>query len=607
MTLPSPSHAASLALALVLLASPANAGEVQVIRDPSAVKAFQERAARLRAAQVTPDALARHFPRRRYLGPEDVETLASNRPVSVAFLRRTAQDASQELGQRLKAASALARLDPAAGLKCFEAALGAEPPAEAWLAFAQALGSVNVPLEDPEGRFQALLTPLLRHSNPELRETAWWALSRLPATPALEALCLEATPAAERAEERSAWANTLGDLGLSARAVEALRRCAKEEPKRERRRAYAEALVDLAQRCEETRSAALEALAKVVPLLDDGGRRYVSYLLAKPDLARESLPILRREAARGEQAAARALLCLAPPAEAKRTLQALLAAPRDPEEEVELLLCIAETRPLTAEAARQLLALLPEQPRDFLQLLTLARAGTPEARARVTKALTQGRVPAEERVALWWGQLGWGWPELLKPFVEAKVLPSLPAQLGPALLRSFEDSPLGAPTPGGLVALLQQLGAAYAYDAEAGVIPPPHGQLVRDLIEATKALELDWVGQLATTQQSPRTELGVISRGRLYKVEVQVEGDHYDSGPVLELLNAILKDQGQPKRFQLLKGSSQIAEVLLGEPKALETASKAVGLVLNGTQDSARATGQAFEERMQKRFGLKER
>jgi hypothetical protein len=164
------------------------------------------------------------------------------------------------------------------------------------------------------------------------------------------------------------------------------------------------------------------------------------------------------------------------------------------------------------------------------------------------------------------------------------------------------SGPLPAGSGGAITAreVLERAGRVHSFDTETGKFPNEHD----GLLAALAALAGPPLSAAVFEEQPPpdmeeRSGRPYVLRGYLggkrFTIEAEDLGDWYDVEAVLEMLQAMLRDQGIGLRLVPLPTGDQTASILVAEAAALERAS-AEGLLGLGEAGEGRARGKAFED-----------
>jgi hypothetical protein len=148
--------------------------------------------------------------------------------------------------------------------------------------------------------------------------------------------------------------------------------------------------------------------------------------------------------------------------------------------------------------------------------------------------------------------------------------------------------------------VLERRGRISSFDVETGQWPNEHDELLGDLAQlVAPALDgaiFEEVAQRSYEDAGPYSLRAYIG-GKRYVVPAENNGDWYDVGAVLGLLNAVLADRGSDQRYMVLETGDQTAIVLAG-PAAGLRALVDEGLVQPANADAGMSAGKAFEDKV---------
>lgn len=152
----------------------------------------------------------------------------------------------------------------------------------------------------------------------------------------------------------------------------------------------------------------------------------------------------------------------------------------------------------------------------------------------------------------------------------------------------------------GLFELLYAAKSAIAFDAETGMLPCRHDNLIRDFAAASRGrfdpkgtLEI-WHRKNQEDFESPYTLQFVLDR-KLYKAEIRNLGDWYDVERVVQMINVALSQSGRHERFVGLAAEGQIAMFVFVDPSLLPGVAKQFNMALSDDFESAMRQGLEFE------------
>lgn len=98
-------------------------------------------------------------------------------------------------------------------------------------------------------------------------------------------------------------------------------------------------------------------------------------------------------------------------------------------------------------------------------------------------------------------------------------------------------------------------------------------------------------------------EVQFVHVGRLYRFRPSDLGDWYDLDVVIEAVHRALSDAGVRERFEMIATGDQTAMLVFGNPAALRKAAGKLGLALEANLDRPHSSGKAFEEKVKGAVG----
>jgi len=164
-----------------------------------------------------------------------------------------------------------------------------------------------------------------------------------------------------------------------------------------------------------------------------------------------------------------------------------------------------------------------------------------------------------------------------------------------------EDEPSDAPM--GLTSILHAAGVFIVFDAETGVIPVRHDQLIEQFGAASGGAFRPTACYEEMVQDHPddwkapyRVEF--VAGDRLYRFGARNFGDWYDVERIVDVCNRALKDAGSSRRFFSVAWPGQIACFVCVTPKQAKALSDKFHLVWSDDLDAAMREGKAYEEQV---------
>ena len=187
-----------------------------------------------------------------------------------------------------------------------------------------------------------------------------------------------------------------------------------------------------------------------------------------------------------------------------------------------------------------------------------------------------------------------------KVLTQAEADVALAALAAPRPTAGESDDHDEAPVDG-VFGLLHAAKRYLDFDAETGIVPNRHDQLILEFAAASAGQFKPEAVLETYTPDSPDADTGkyavqFISGGRLYRFEPRDLGDWYDVEATLAALNLALKDGGSASQFVPLASNGQVAEITFADPSTLKAAAPELGLEISTDPDDARKQGKAFEE-----------
>lgn len=146
-----------------------------------------------------------------------------------------------------------------------------------------------------------------------------------------------------------------------------------------------------------------------------------------------------------------------------------------------------------------------------------------------------------------------------------------------------------------VVSVLMAAGYAHWFDVETGQFPNAHDSLLRELAALVRP-SLDGVvfEEIAPQDDEGPYQLVAYADGKIYRTRAENQGDWYDVGAVLRLLDALLQARKTPDRFLPLDTGDQTL-IVVGGPRAAIDAALAQKLLKPGDPAESERAGKAFE------------
>jgi hypothetical protein len=152
--------------------------------------------------------------------------------------------------------------------------------------------------------------------------------------------------------------------------------------------------------------------------------------------------------------------------------------------------------------------------------------------------------------------------------------------------------------------LLMIAGYTYWFDVETGMYPNNHDSLMRQL-SALAAPELDGAifEEVApgVDDESGPYRLTVYTAGKRLRAEARNFGDWYDAEAVINLMNAVAKENGSKIRFVAMSGDGQTMAILAAPAGAIARGIQN-GLIEIGGGGEAMEAGKSFEDKVMEAF-----
>lgn len=157
--------------------------------------------------------------------------------------------------------------------------------------------------------------------------------------------------------------------------------------------------------------------------------------------------------------------------------------------------------------------------------------------------------------------------------------------------------------PDDVEGLFHAAGRYLAFDAETGMVPARHDELIDDIAAASAGRFVPEAALETYTTPSEESETGTyrvqfIHRGRLYRFAPEDLGDWYDVPAVLVAVDRALLDAQVKERPVALKSGGQDVALIFADPGALKAAAGELGLELEDDADRARREGKEFEDQV---------
>jgi hypothetical protein len=150
---------------------------------------------------------------------------------------------------------------------------------------------------------------------------------------------------------------------------------------------------------------------------------------------------------------------------------------------------------------------------------------------------------------------------------------------------------------GGADAVLMLAGHAWWFDVETGFFPNYHDSLMRNLATlVSPALDDAVFEETAPTidAETAPYRLTVYTAGKRLRAEARNLGDWYDVEAVMNLMNAVMKENGSDVRFVSLASNDQILAIV-GAPQPVIDRAIQAGLIQTGEAGEAERVGKEFE------------
>jgi hypothetical protein len=150
---------------------------------------------------------------------------------------------------------------------------------------------------------------------------------------------------------------------------------------------------------------------------------------------------------------------------------------------------------------------------------------------------------------------------------------------------------------------LQEMGNIYWFDAETGMFPNNHDNLMSEVAALSDLKDAEFFETAPSNYDADdepyqlRAELD----GKSYQRQAENYGDWYDIEAVLALLNRVAVEAKRASRFTLLPTGDQTAIIWVADAATLATLHQR-GLVGLSDANLAMVTGKAFEEEVKKAY-----
>jgi hypothetical protein len=142
--------------------------------------------------------------------------------------------------------------------------------------------------------------------------------------------------------------------------------------------------------------------------------------------------------------------------------------------------------------------------------------------------------------------------EVLASLVECGVLRRMPSDEDLQRVETEEGD------PDAIASAFESVGQGYCFDAEAGVAPPPHDELLYSIAEKCgDVVNLEAVFLESSDDLGGKDVLQFVHRERLYKAILNDNGDYYDAEPVVAAVNRALADSGAAEQWFVLENGEQ--------------------------------------------------
>ncbi|NLX99237.1 MAG: hypothetical protein GXY83_24125 [Rhodopirellula sp.] len=154
-----------------------------------------------------------------------------------------------------------------------------------------------------------------------------------------------------------------------------------------------------------------------------------------------------------------------------------------------------------------------------------------------------------------------------------------------------------------LLGVLWEADVFLAFDAENGMLPCRHDQLLRDFANSSRGVFTPEAVCQQWHQRGPEDfeadyTLQFIYHGRLYRVQLRNQGDWYDVERLVMAVNRALQDAGHSERFHALAGGGQVAEFVFATPKAVQKLASELYLPVDEDLNRAMREGKEFEQKV---------
>jgi hypothetical protein len=165
-----------------------------------------------------------------------------------------------------------------------------------------------------------------------------------------------------------------------------------------------------------------------------------------------------------------------------------------------------------------------------------------------------------------------------------------------------ERGPLDVSNPDTFVEALTKAGVLLTFDAETGMVPCDHDDLIRRFAEHSlgrftpECMVQTWNRKREHDDNTPYT-VRFLHKGRLYRFAAENKGDWYDVESIHRALNFALRTAGQKERYITLASNGQAASFVFAVPAAFLPIAEKYGLALSDDPDAAMRKGKDFEEK----------
>ena len=233
----------------------------------------------------------------------------------------------------------------------------------------------------------------------------------------------------------------------------------------------------------------------------------------------------------------------------------------------------------------------------------MLRIGGDEARSAATGLVD--RLEPDARTTILWKANGWNVVSVMDQVVGAGLLDES------AYRRALEDLEVDdnddEEADGSLLAVMWEANVFLAFDAETGMLPCRHDQLLRDFANSSRGIFTPEAVSQQWHQQNPEDfkadyTLQFVLDGRLYRVRIRNQGDWYDVERLVLAINRALKDAGHAERFYAMAVGGQVAQFVFATPEAAQTLSTKLYLPIDEDLDRAMREGKEFEERVLEKY-----